>query len=185
MDEAIAQAVEVSQPTVFRVCRQHLEQGRAPAPAGPAVRAQADGRVGGAAGRTVLQPAAGRPGRWSLRLLADRLVELEVIDAVSYQTVRRVLKNALQPWRRKQWCIPPQANAEFVWRMEDVLDVYTRPYDPHRPLVCLDETSKQLLRDARAPLPPGPGQPARVDYEYERVGVVNLVSACEPLAGRR
>jgi hypothetical protein len=69
--------------------------------------------------------------------------------------------------------------------MEDLLEVYTRPYDPRRPLVCLDETSKQLLRDARAPLPPRPGQPQRVDYEYEREGVVNLFLACAPLEGRR
>jgi hypothetical protein len=69
--------------------------------------------------------------------------------------------------------------------MEDVLEVYTRPCDPRRPLVCLDETSKQLLRDARAPLPLRPGQPARADYEYEREGVVNLFLACAPLEGRR
>ena len=80
---------------------------------------------------------------------------------------------------------PPQANGEFVWRMEDVLEVYTRPYDPRRPLVCMDETSKQLLRDARAPLLVGPGQRARVDYEYERGGVVNVFLFCEPLAGQR
>jgi hypothetical protein len=69
--------------------------------------------------------------------------------------------------------------------MEDVLEVYTRPDDPYRPLVCQDETSKQLLRDARARQPVAPGRPARVDYEYEREGVVNLFLCCEPLAGRR
>jgi hypothetical protein len=69
--------------------------------------------------------------------------------------------------------------------MEDLLAVYTRPYDPKRPQVCMDETSKQLLRDVRTPLPVQPGQPARVDYEYEREGVVNLFLFCEPLAGRR
>ena len=69
--------------------------------------------------------------------------------------------------------------------MEDVLEVYTRPYDPKRPQVCMDETNKQLLRDTRAPLPLQPGQSARVDYEYERGGVVNLFLFCEPLAGRR
>lgn len=69
--------------------------------------------------------------------------------------------------------------------MEDVLDVYTRPYDPLHPVVCLDETSKQLLRDVQAPLPPAPGRPARVDYEYARGGVVNLFLCCEPLAARR
>lgn len=69
--------------------------------------------------------------------------------------------------------------------MEDVLDVYTRRYDPKRPQVCMDEISTQLLRDARAPLPVRPGQPARVDYEYERGGVANLFLFCEPLAGQR
>jgi hypothetical protein len=69
--------------------------------------------------------------------------------------------------------------------MEDVLEVYTRPYDSRRPLVCLDETSKQLLRDTRAGRPPAPGRPARVDSEYEREGVMNLFLCCEPLAGQR
>lgn len=69
--------------------------------------------------------------------------------------------------------------------MEDVLDVYTRPYDPQRPLICMDEVSKQLLRQTRAPLPPRPGHPAREDYEYERGGVVNIFLFCEPLVGRR
>ena len=69
--------------------------------------------------------------------------------------------------------------------MEDVLAVYTRPYAPRRPLICMDETNKQLLRDVRAPLPVQAGRSARVDYEYERGGVVNLFLFCEPLAGRR
>ncbi len=65
------------------------------------------------------------------------------------------------------------------------MDVYTRAYDPRRPLVCLDETSKQLLRDARAPLPARPGRAQRVDYEYEHEGVVNLFLVCAPLEGQR
>jgi transposase len=69
--------------------------------------------------------------------------------------------------------------------MEDVLEVYTRPYDPSRPQVCMDETSKQLLRDARPALPMGPGRPEREDYEYERGGVANVFMFMEPLAGRR
>jgi hypothetical protein len=69
--------------------------------------------------------------------------------------------------------------------MEDVLDVYTRPYDPARPVVCFDETSRQLLGDVAAPLPPAPGRPARQDAEYVRGGVVNLFLACEPLRGWR
>jgi DDE superfamily endonuclease len=69
--------------------------------------------------------------------------------------------------------------------MEDVLEVYTRPYDPSRPQVCMDETSKQMLRDARAALPMAPGKSGREDYEYERGGVANVFMFTEPLAGRR
>lgn len=69
--------------------------------------------------------------------------------------------------------------------MEDVLDVYHRPYNPRFPQVCLDETSKQLVGEARTPLPVAPGQPAREDYEYVRNGVANLFMACEPLRGWR
>src|SRR5438874_1595696 len=69
--------------------------------------------------------------------------------------------------------------------MEDILDVYTRPYDPQRPLIGLDATSRQLLGDAHPPRPPAPGQPAREDYEYVRGGVCHLFVVCEPLRGWR
>ena len=69
--------------------------------------------------------------------------------------------------------------------MEDVLDVYKRPYDPRRPNVCLDETSKQLIGETRIPVPACPGQPARYDYEYKRNGVANLFMMFEPLIGKR
>jgi hypothetical protein len=86
---------------------------------------------------------------------------------------------------KKQWVIPPKANADFVCAMEDVLEVYQRPYDPRRPVVCLDEQSKQLVKETRKPIPAEPGQPARCDYEYERNGTANLFMMFEPLAGRR
>ena len=85
----------------------------------------------------------------------------------------------------KQWCIPPKANAEFVWKMEDVLEVYKRPYDPARPLVCLDETSKQLVGEVAPPVLAACGDVARYDYEYVRHGVANLFMISEPLAGKR
>jgi hypothetical protein len=81
--------------------------------------------------------------------------------------------------------IPPEANAGFVAAMEDVLETYQRPRDPDRPLVCLDETSKQLIAETRAPIPAKPGQPARHDYEYERNGVANLFMIFAPLEGWR
>jgi hypothetical protein len=83
------------------------------------------------------------------------------------------------------WCIPPQHSAAFVAQMEDVLAVYKRAYDPKRPVVCLDETSKQLIGEVRAPLPPAPGQVSRYDGEYVRNGTANIFMAFEPLAGWR
>jgi len=69
--------------------------------------------------------------------------------------------------------------------MEDVLDVYCRPYDPRYPVVCLDESAKQLVADLHPPLPAEPGKPQRVDDHYERHGTANLFLACEPLRGWR
>ncbi len=69
--------------------------------------------------------------------------------------------------------------------MEDVLEVYTQPYDLTRPQVCMDETSKQLLSEVREPLPVQVGQPQRIDYEYQREGVADLFMFFEPLAGKR
>jgi hypothetical protein len=86
---------------------------------------------------------------------------------------------------KEQWVLPPKANAGFVAPMEDVLEVYTRPYDPARPVVCFDEATKQLVGEVQTPLPVQPGQPARVDYEYERRGTANLFMVFEPLAGQR
>ena len=81
--------------------------------------------------------------------------------------------------------IPPEASAGFVAAMEDVLETYHRPRDADRPLVCLDETSKQLIAETRTPIPPKPGQPARHDYEYQRNGVANLFMMFAPLEGWR
>lgn len=81
--------------------------------------------------------------------------------------------------------IPPDQNAEFVYHMEDVLALYHEPYDPLYPLVCFDETSKQMIKETRLPIPARPGQVRRYDYEYERNGVRNLFLFFEPLAGQR
>jgi len=86
---------------------------------------------------------------------------------------------------KKEWCIPPEHSGDFVAHMEDVLEVYTRPFDPKRPQVCMDEVNKQLVGETRTPLPMAPGQPERCDYEYVRNGVANLFLFFEPLAGWR
>lgn len=83
------------------------------------------------------------------------------------------------------WCIPPKQSAEFVYHMEDVLEVYKRPYDPKRPIVCVDETFKQLIGETREPLPLRPGSVERFDHVYTRNGVASLFVAFEPLRGWR
>ena len=93
-------------------------------------------------------------------------------------------KNELKPWQKKMWCIP-EANAEYVACMEDVLDQYEQSYDPKCPLVCFDEWLKQLIEETRVRQPAKPGRVERYDYEYRRHGVRNLHICFEPLVGRR
>jgi hypothetical protein len=81
--------------------------------------------------------------------------------------------------------LPEGPSAEYVAAMEDVLEVYHRPYDPQRPVVCMDESNKQLIAEVRPPLPPKPGEIAKEDCEYERRGTANIFMAVEPLAGKR
>ena len=188
-DAAIAGALEIHPTTVARVRRAYGEAGLAAAlerkSAGAGVPAPV-GRGGGGAsdhhrlheaarGAGALDAAApgggtGPPGGGRDRLVRDGAADLRA--------------NALKPWLNEQWAIP-EASAEFVWHMEDVLDVYARPYDPTQPVVCLDETSRQVLADTREPLPVAPGQAARHDPEYERHGVVNCFVMGEPLRGWR
>lgn len=86
---------------------------------------------------------------------------------------RRLAENRLKPWRKDMWCIP-KVDAEYVARMEDLLDLYGEEPDPARPVVCFDESPNQLIGEVRAPIPAAPGQPARYDYEYRRNGTLNL-----------
>lgn len=83
------------------------------------------------------------------------------------------------------WCIPPKANAAFVCAMEDILTLYKLPYDPDVPLICMDETSKQLTKEIRRGLDARPGKPECYDFEYERNGVRNLFMFYEPFGGWR
>lgn len=83
----------------------------------------------------------------------------------------------------ERFCIPPQHSGAFVQAMEDVLEVYHLPYDASRPVVCFDETSKQLLEHTRQPITATPKHPARVDDEYKRCGTANIFLAVEPLTG--
>lgn len=86
---------------------------------------------------------------------------------------RRLAENDLKPWRKDMWCIP-KVNAEFVARMEDVLDLYGEAPDQERPVICFDESPTQLIGEVRQPIPAAPGQLERTDFEYRRNCTVNL-----------
>lgn len=83
------------------------------------------------------------------------------------------------------WVIPPEADAEFAAGMEEVLDVYAKPYDPAAPVLCMDEQPVQLLKETRTPIPATKEHGKRVDYEYERAGTASIFMFTEPLAGWR
>jgi hypothetical protein len=120
--------------------------------------------------------------RWTVCLLADKMVELGYSS--SHVNGWEKLKNALKPWQVTSWCIG-KPSGSYVTKMENVLDVYQRPYDPAYSVVCLDEASKELHDTPCGVLPSQREQPVRRDYEYERHGVTNLFLVIEPLRGWR
>ncbi len=91
----------------------------------------------------------------------------------------------MKPWKVVGWVIPPHQNSQFVASMEQVLDIYKRPYSCDYPVVCMDESPKQLIKDTRVAISIKPGQEARQDFEYERCGVTNIFMVSEPLKGKR
>jgi hypothetical protein len=91
----------------------------------------------------------------------------------------------LKPWKKAGWVIPPSQNGEFVANMEKVLEVYKRPYDEKRPVICMDESPKQLIGETKTPIEAKPGSVEKFDYEYARHGVCNIFMSNEPLAGKR
>ncbi|MFM7447037.1 MAG: IS630 family transposase [Leptolyngbyaceae cyanobacterium] len=188
-DEDIKEAFDVSLRTVERVRQRFVEEGLEAAlrcrPGGGRKR-----RLDGESEAHLIALRCGEmpegKGRWTLRLLADQMVELGFVEQLSHESVRQVLKkNELQPWRQECWVIPPEQNAEFVWRMEAVLEVYQTAYNPNIPVICIDEATKQLVKETLVPIPAEPGQPERVDYEYERNGTANLFMVSEPMVGWR
>ena len=97
----------------------------------------------------------------------------------------RSKKNELKPHLKKCWVIPPEHDGDFVAAMEDVLDVYERPYDPKRPVVCMDEQPRQLIGEELIPIESKPGQVERYDNQYRRNGTVNNFMFFEPLGNWR
>jgi len=176
-DDDIARDVGVGTSTVYRTKRRFVEEGLAPAlseePRPGAARKLSVTDEGILIALACSKPPAGR-ARWTLQLLADEVVRLTAHESLSDETVRRRLGEvAFKPWQEKMWCIP-KVDAEFVARMEDVLELYGQHLDPAQPVVCFDETLRQLIGEARVPVPAQPGKAARRDYEYVRNGTANV-----------
>ena len=176
-DEEIAASVGVGGSTVYRTKRRFVE-GNLERALSEEARPGAERKLTGKEEALLVatacsSPPAGR-ARWTLTLLADAMVKLTAHESLSYETVRRRLaENDLKPWRRDMWCIP-RVDADYVARMEDVLDLYAEAPDPQWPVVCFDESPIQLIGEVRQPIPAEPGQIERYDCEYRRNGTANL-----------
>ena len=148
-DETIATTVQVSGSTVYRTKRRFVE-GNLEAALSEEPRPGAERKLTGREEALLVATACSKPppgcARWTLKLLASTFVELTDHDTLSPATVgRRLAENHLRPWRRDMWCIP-KVDAEYVARMEDVLDLYAEEPDPDRPVICFDESPTQLDR---------------------------------------
>jgi DDE superfamily endonuclease/Homeodomain-like domain len=176
-DSEISDALSAGTSTVFRVKRDFVEYGLE-------VALSESDRPGGARKldaneeALLVSIACSKPpkgsSRWTLQLLTDKLVTLTPHEQISRETVRRRLQEKeLKPWQKKMWCIP-KLDADFVAQMEHILDLYAEPSNPAKPVVNFDEALKQLVADTRKSKPMRPGQPAKQDYEYRRVGNANI-----------
>ena len=176
-DETIAANIGVGTSTVYRTKQRFVEEGLERALA-EAPRPRPERKLAAEEEALLVAIACSGPprgrARWTLQLLADEMVRLTAHKQLSDETVRRRLAEVdLKPWQKKMWCVP-KLDAEYVARMEDVLELYAEAPDPKRPVVCFDETPRQLIGEARVPVTAEPGKRARYDYEYVRNGTANV-----------
>jgi transposase len=181
-DEAIAATVQVGTSTVYRTKRRFVEESldaalsEDPRPGGRR-------KLTGSEEALLIATACATPppgrARWTLALLAEAVVALTPHTRISRHTIgRRLAENDLKPWQQKMWCVP-SIDAEYVARMEDVLELYTQPPAAGTAVLCVDESPRQLIGEVRASTPPAPGRPARQDYEYRRNGTANVFLAVD------
>jgi transposase len=189
-DRQVKEAYGASSSTIWRIRQRFLAHGlkdaldRRPQPERPEKRKVTGEQEAQLIALACTEAPTGR-SQWSIEILRKRAIKLRIVEEVGRETIRLVLRrNELKPWLTKRFCIPPEANEEFVASMEDVLDVYQRPYDPRFPQVCMDEGNKQLLGEVREPIPMTSDKPKREDNEYKREGVFDIFGACEPLTGK-
>jgi transposase len=182
----VADFLEITSRTVFNIERNYLEGGLAhaliddPRPGAPK---KFDSRIEAHIVATVCSDPPEGFDRWTLELLRDRVMKEKIVTNISKEAIRLILReHDLKPWQQKSWCVP-SLDEEYISKMEDVLEVYERPADPNRPLVCLDEKPIQLLEDVRPASGLKNGKARRQDFEYKRNGTANVFCAVAPHEG--
>ena len=199
----LAEFFEISPATVNQVRKTYSEQGiEAALRRKTRISPPLASKITGDFEAHVLAMAVGPPpkgrARWTLRLLSEHAMEKKYIVKISYVAIGDMLNtNQVKPHLSTYWCTPKEHDAEFVLHMEDVLNVYSLPYNPDIPVICMDEKQKQLLDEVyprvdAKPAVVGPddeilkkGKPKRIDSEYERIGTSCIFIFTEPLRGWR
>jgi len=182
----VADYLEFTPRTVINICNLYREQGLEKAlndKVRPGRPIEFDDRIKSKIVAIVCSEPPEGFDRWTLVLLKERVEKDRIVSSISKESIRLILQeHDLKPWQQKMWCVP-ELNEEFVERMEDVLDIYEKPYNSAMPVVCIDEKPVVLHADKRESIPMGQGRAKRVDYEYIRNGSANVFCAVEPKTG--
>lgn len=190
LNKQVKEALGACETQIKKVKKRFVENGledalnRRPQPERPEKR-KINGRQEAQIIATVCTERPDGREKWTVRELTTHLIELEIVEEVSRETVRTTMrKNKLKPWQIKEWCIGPKKDPNYVARMEDVLNVHELPYDAKRPTIGIDEGNIQLVKDKQDPIEMKSGRVKKVDYEYERKGFCNVFLMIEPLTGK-
>jgi hypothetical protein len=187
-DSQIAEALSMSRRTVIRIKQRFVQENLEVALTGSFPREHPERRcLDGKSEANLIHLACSQSpdGRQRWNCWLSKWCDWATWNISARKQSGRRLKNELKPWLKKSWCFPKEADGDFVYHMEDVLDVYCQPYDPAVPRICMDEMGKNLVKDMYPPEPAKPGQVAREDYTFEKEGRANLFIVCEPLVGKR
>lgn len=188
--KSLASSSGCTEPTVIKTLRKYQEGGIMNAvrakrnPNSNTSKLKATGEIEARVIAKAVSSAPNGYARWTLTLLTKELMFV-LEDSISRSTIGRILnRNQLRPHVSAYWCLAPKEDAEFVSCMEDILDLYQQPFNPTRPLWCLDEKPYQLLGESREPIPMKKGNVAKFDSEYKRNGTVSVFLMIQPHSGR-
>lgn len=182
----IADLVNLTPRTVINICNYYRESGLDaalnddPRPGQPL---KFDDRVKAQIVALVCSNPPEGFDRWTLDLLKEKTEDKKIVDNISTETIRLILReHDLKPWQYQMWCVP-ELTDKYIERMEKILDLYEKEYNEKEPVICVDEKPVALFGDKRETIPFSEGKPTRIDYEYSRNGSANVFCAVEPLKG--